>query len=340
MWSRYISRLGLLAVILASPCLAIPCAAQEFRYRGTCDASAAVALGKDHFVVGDDEVDTLFVYRRGAPDPVNKVDLAAFLGNRSQDGAVREADIEGAARIGDRIYWIASHGRNSSGKVRETRRRFFATDIVETASGPSVKPAVTPYTALLDDIVAEGKKQDAAVAGNRPKLDFEAASKRAAEDDGGFNIEGLAASPGGQLLIGFRNPLPGGHAIVLPMTNPADVLKGTAATFGKAMRIDLGQRGIRSLEHVGNEYLVVAGPHDDGSNFTLYRWTGKDGDAPTAVALDLGSLRPEALFEILGTREIVLLSDDGSEKVDGRDCKDKSTPPGKKSFRALTFTLP
>lgn len=331
MWSRYISRLGLLAVILASPC-----AAQEFRYRGTCDASAAVALGTDHFVVGDDEVDTLFVYRRGAPDPVNKVDLAAFLGNRSQDGAVREADIEGAARIGDRIYWIASHGRNSSGKVRETRRRFFATDIVKTASGPSVKPAAAPYTALLDDIVAEGKRQD----GNRPKLDFEAASKLAPEEDGGFNIEGLAASSGGQLLIGFRNPLPGGHAIVLPMTNPADVLKGTAATFGKAMRIDLGQRGIRSLEHVANEYLIVAGPHDDGSNFTLYRWTGKDGDAPTPVALGLGSLRPEALFEIPGTREIVLLSDDGSEKVDGRDCKDKSTPPGKKSFRALTFTLP
>jgi hypothetical protein len=328
---RYIRRLGLLAAILASPC-----AAQEFRYRGTCDASAAVALGKDHFVVADDEADTLFVYRRGAPDPVSWVDLAAFLGN----GAGKEADIEGAARIGERIYWIASHGRNSRGKVRETRWRFFAADRSESASGPSVKAVATPYAMLLSDIVAEGRRQDAAMSGNRAKLDFETASMLAPEEDGGFNIEGLAAGPNGHLLIGFRNPLSGGHAIVLPMTNPADVLKGTAAAFGKAMRIDLGQRGIRSIEQVGNGYLIVAGSYDDGSSFALYRWTGKDGDAPTLVPVALGALRPEALFEIPATKEIVLLSDDGSEKVDGKDCKDKSTPAAKKSFRALTLTLP
>lgn len=33
--------------------------AEEFSYRGICDASAAVALDVDHFVVADDEKNTL-----------------------------------------------------------------------------------------------------------------------------------------------------------------------------------------------------------------------------------------------------------------------------------------
>jgi hypothetical protein len=33
---------------------------------------------------------------------------------------------------------------------------------------------------------------------------------------GGLNIEGLAATPDGQLLIGFRNPLSEGKALLLP----------------------------------------------------------------------------------------------------------------------------
>ena len=36
---------------------------------------------------------------------------------------------------------------------------------------------------------------------------------RAAEAEGGFNIEGLAAAPDGSLLIGLRNPIPQGRAL-------------------------------------------------------------------------------------------------------------------------------
>src|SRR5947209_6845962 len=92
-------RLGGLAAALAM--LAGPATALEPGvYRGLCDASAAVALGADHFVVGDDEHNVLKVYRRGQPDPAAEVPLQSFLGTKKD----KESDIEGAAAIGSRIF--------------------------------------------------------------------------------------------------------------------------------------------------------------------------------------------------------------------------------------------
>src|SRR5215212_2246202 len=68
-------------------------------YRGMCDASAAVALGKDHFVVGDDELNVLRVYTRDQPEAVGQVDLSSFLGTKPK----KESDLEGAARLGNKI---------------------------------------------------------------------------------------------------------------------------------------------------------------------------------------------------------------------------------------------
>lgn len=113
-------------------------------YRGPCDASAAVALDAAHFVVAGDEDNTLRVYRHGRPEPVGDAPLAAFLGTGD-----KESDLEAAAAVGKRIYWIASHGRNSEGKLRPDRQRFFATDI-DPAAQPGVTPAGTPYRGLLD----------------------------------------------------------------------------------------------------------------------------------------------------------------------------------------------
>src|SRR5215470_6348809 len=104
-----------------------------FTYKGMCDASAAVALDAEHFIVAGDESNRLQIYKRGRPGPVGSVGLSDFL------GAKKESDLEGAAMVGNRIYWISSHGRNSKGKFQESRHRFFATDI--TAGQP---PSVTP----------------------------------------------------------------------------------------------------------------------------------------------------------------------------------------------------
>ena len=227
--------------------------------------------------------------------------------------------------IGSRIYWITSHSRNSRGEAQPSRHRVFATEVV-AGSLPRAVPSGTPYRDLLEDLVR---------APSLAAWDLAEASTRAAEADGGLNIEGLAATPDGRLLVGFRNPLREGRALVVPIDNPGDVVAGGRARLGAPVELDLGGRGIRSLERVGAIYYVVAGPVGDSGTFGLYRWSGRADDLPVPVALELGTLRPEALFAIPGTGSIELLSDDGGILVDGRECKDLKG--SKQAFRGLTL---
>lgn len=83
--------------------------------------------------------------------------------------------------------------------------------------------------------------------------------------------------------------------------------------------------------------LVVAGPPADSGSFALYRWSGQTADAATPVAdIDLRELRPEALFAILGSGHVQLLSDDGGVKIGGVECK--KLPAARKTFRGLAIT--
>src|SRR5258706_7161630 len=159
-------------------------------YRQMCDASAAVALDAEHFIVADDERNTLRIYKRGQADQVAAVDLSGFLGTKPD----KESDIEAAAAIGDRIYWISSHGRNARGNVQPRRRRFFATQVRSGASGPYVVPVGKPSVKLLVPLRS---------APQLAPYKLREAGKLPPEADGGFNIEGLAATPDGNLLIGL-----------------------------------------------------------------------------------------------------------------------------------------
>lgn len=296
--------------------IAAGAAAAQSTYDGLCDASAAVALDAHHFIVADDEHNRLSLYKRGEARRVGELDLDTFLGAR------KEADLEGAAQVGSRIYWIASHARNSAAKRRDDRHRFFATDV----HGKTVDPVGHPYTALLTDLLA---------APALAPLNLAEASRRAAEAEGGFNIEGLASTPDGSLLIALRNPIPQRKAIVIPLLNPAELAEGKGpARFGAVIRLDLGGRGVRSIERVGRGYVIVAGPPGDSGSFAVYRWSGSTGDAPTPIGLDLGTLRPEALFA-WPDGQLSLLSDDGGVLVGGKACKD--VDKRKRAFRALDF---
>lgn len=313
---------------------------QDLRYHGVCDASAAVALGPNYFVVAEDEHDILAIYRRGNTTPVATVDISDYLGNRKSNGKIKEADIEGAARIGNRIYWIASHGRDKKGEIEETRWRFFATDVMETASTPTVKTLTTPpYKRLLKDLISETKFEPLALA---------TASEKPPEDPVGLNIEGLAATSDEHLLIGLRNPRPSGKAVIIPIENPREVVdKSAKPIFGDTILLDLGRRGIRAIEFIGGRYAIVAGPFDDGtdggagSDFALFTWSGGAAHVPERVeGAAFGKLRPEALFAIPRTDEVDVLSDDGEEKIEGVRCKDKGLPAEKKFFRGITLMFP
>lgn len=297
--------------------------AQVATYDGACDASAAVALDGRHFIVGNDETNTLAVYQRGQPAPVATVELGRFLGVGAKD----EADIEGAAPIGKRIYWITSHARDSKGRARPDRQRFFATEVVAGAT-PHVAPVGRPYARLLDDLLAAPALAPYGLA---------AAARLPAEAEGGLNIEGLAATPDGRLLIGLRNPLSHGKALLIPLENPAEVIdSGQRARLGAPIELELGQRGIRSIDLVGDVYYVVTGPPADRGSFALYRWSGKAQEAPTPVpGVSLGDLRPEAMFAVPGSGELQLISDDGGLRVGGSECKD--LPTARQTFRSLTL---
>jgi hypothetical protein len=288
----------------------------QTRYEGLCDASAAVALDARHFVVADDEHNRLTVYRRGEPKAVREIAVGDFL------KADKESDLEGAARVGQRVYWIGSHARNSAGKRREDRQRFFATSL----DGATVKPVGQPYRDLLTDLLA---------APSLAALRLADAAQRPAEAKDGFNIEGLAAAPDGSLLIGLRNPVPAGRALLVPLLNPADLVEGRGpAKFGTPLRLDLGGRGVRDIERVGQGYLIVAGPTGDDGSFALYRWSGQAQQAPVQLPLDLGSLRPEALFA-WPDGQLTLLSDDGGVNIGKQACKDAD--PSHRGFRSLDF---
>ena len=300
-----------------------PC--QEIRtYLGMSDASAAAAIGREHFVVADDECNTLLIYQRGQPKAIGSLELSTFLGTKDE----RESDLEGAATIGTRIYWISSHGLNTKGEVREERRRFFATDM-QPGQPPTLKPFGEPYRNLLQDLLADDKLKAYNLAD---------AAKWPPEmsEDGkmGLNIEGLAATPDGKLLIGFRNPIRGGLALIVPVENPGDLLKGEKARFGSPIGLDLRARGIRSIERVGSDYLIVAGPPGKEGSFDLYRWSGKAAEAASLVTgIDVSKLAPEALFAIPGTDTVQILSDDGGgPRV---KCKGQEKEKSKQSFRSI-----
>jgi hypothetical protein len=319
----FVSSLGL---ILAAGSQA---AEQIQQYTGMCDASAAIALDDRHFVVADDESNTLHVYEHGKGTAVKTVPLAKFLKTKPD----KESDLEGTARIGTRIYWISSHGRNKDGELQPRRHRFFAAEMCAT-SPPSVVAVGVPYEKMQEHLI---KAADLAA------YELGKAAELAPEAKDGFNIEGLAATPDGKLLIAFRNPLPGGKAFVVPLENPDDLLTGDAAQaprFGKPIDLNLGKRGIRSIELIGDAYYIVAGPTADEGTFALYRWPTKPGGVAASLDAELPStFRPEVLFANTDGSSIMLLSDDGEVKVQGMNCKDLKEKPEQQSFRAVTLPL-
>jgi hypothetical protein len=309
-------------------------APQVFVHTGICDASAAANLDAQHFVVASDEKNVLWIYDRAKAPSVAAVKVWEHLGIGEKD----ETDIEGATTIGNRTYWITSHGRNKDGEAAPSRHQFFASEFEARAGQiPALALVGKPYKNLLGDLVADRKKFG--------KYDFARAATLAPKKAGALNIEGLADTADGKLLIGFRNPIPHGMALVIPLNNPKALIDGAGnpavkAEFGEAIELNLDGRGIRSIERVDGEYYIVAGPFDDADpaakalGFGLYKWTGAANARPVALTLPkLADFHPESLIAT-AAHTLQILSDDG--KVGGTACKDR--PKEKRSFRSVTVS--
>ena len=299
-------------------------------YTGMKDASAAVALDENNFIVANDEDNVLRIFERNKPDMLKDFKLSEVFKDVISDDEDLEIDIEGAAQIGDKIFWIGSHSTNKNAKPRPARHRLFAIQVKREADGKFTVSAVGQiYTTLIADLEKDSRfdvyklKEAKAI---KPKA------------IGGLSIEGLASTPDGALLIGFRNPLRGGQTIdgflvggkslIVKLLNPLDVIAGKEAKFDAPIELDLGGFGIRSLEYYAakKKYLIVAGAyHENEETEThkievsrLYTWSGKSKDAPKLLKnADLSGFNFEAAFFFPNIKNSVeLFSDDGKTATD------------------------
>jgi hypothetical protein len=276
-------------------------------YIGICEASAGAFLDPSHFAVASDETNRLQIYERGKRQPVASADMESFT-------SFDKSDVEAAAAIGDRIYWISSHSFNSDGEDKPKRKLFFATTIGTSGGKPTLTGVGRPIKSLRDPL-----------------------AKAAAVEPSKMDVEALAATPEGGLLIGFRKPLRSdGRAVVVPFKNPAAVVdKGDPPEFGEAVPVELEGRGFRSMDLLpggGARYIIVAGPvSDSAQGFAVFRWSGPGSKPEEIKSLDLAGIKPEGAMAVPGQELVQLLSDDGVKDA----CDDEKTPFDKRKFRSI-----
>lgn len=304
----------------------------ELQHYEICDASGAIAIGEQHFAVANDEDNILRVYRADSSGkPVAYIDINSYFDNNPKK---KEVDLEDAAQLDELIYWITSHGRNKKGTSKPERHQLFANKL-SNSDEMTFEQVGHSYTQLVLKDMAKDKRLK--------KYHLKKAKKLAPKKKGGLNIEGLVITPNQELLIGFRNPVPQGNALLLPLKNPSDLVKkkGTHAIFGKPIELDLDGLGIRSIEYwkLKNQYIIVAGAYDGSDQFALYQWSGLDQTPHLIKGIDLPSnFHPEGiLFYPDQNNQFQLFSDDGMLKRNGNTpCKDiEDKDHSQKYFRSL-----
>lgn len=308
----------------------------ELLFTGMCDASGAVPLNEDNlFAVADDEDNVLRIFDASqGGEPRIAFDLSSGLrlkrghkkGKRRHElRKAPETDIEGGTRLGNLALWITSHGRNSSGKLKPERLLLFATTAPER--GVDLEVVGEPYAHLLDDLLADPRFT---------ALGLNEAAELAPKEEGGLNIEGITAWAEGGVLVGFRNPLIDGKALLFVLENPERVLHGEAAKLGPPIFIDLGGMGVRSLSSWRGRYLISAGAYGEGDTFRLYTW---DGASKPRLVRTFEDFSPEGFYSPDSKDRILLLSDDGGVSIHGTECK-RIKDPSEKRFRGLWVKLP
>jgi hypothetical protein len=326
-------------------------------YKGMCDASAAVAVDSNRFIVANDEDNILRLYRGDlAGEPVQSFDLTAYL-DIEVDNKNPEVDIEGATGRDGIIYWIGSHGRNKKGQFRPNRYRIFATAVEHEDARLKLTVVGHVYKHLIQDLIKAPQFRDLDIF-NPSQLD-RGENKVLAPDKEGINIEGLSLSADGESLwIGFRNPLPGNKVLIVVLQNPrAVIFKQEDPVFADPVLLSFGGLGIRSIEYHPylSAYLIIAGSEDNQRPPLLYRWTGRREDSPeimkeSAIFKEWVDFNPEAFFIYPGTTGIQLLSDDGDMPINNRkvgkkknklkNCRCKDLPDTKmKYFRGMRVEI-
>ena len=283
-------------------------------FEGVVDGSAAADVGDGFFVAATDEPtegdNELRLYDvKGGPS-VKTLDIGIDVAVKSalEVEEIKERDLEGAAKIGELIFWIGSHGRNKKAEEKKERQVLFATKLSGAGKDAKLDIAGKVYTKLLDDLI-----NDPALA----SFDLCKAATLAPKREGALNVESLAAD-GGKLWIGFRNPKnKANEALLVPLLNPTEIIKeGARAKLGDPVTLKLGGLGVRDMVAWGDGFLMIAGDFPDrfepgAKPSRVFSW--KPGTDPRDIGVDFGDLNPEAIL-VIGEGDqsrILILSDDG-----------------------------
>ena len=224
-------------------------------------------------------------------------------GSGSEHKSAPEADFEGISFCGDYLWVTGSHSAlrdRPEGKsardaiaalanVRRSGNRFLLARI-PVAMGDAEPKLVRQFRTkdgrvLRAARLSGGRKNDALTRALRddPHLGpfLPIPSK-----DNGFDIEGLAAAPGGRLFLGLRGPVLNGWACVLEIHVAAHLDRNRELMLRKLARpattppvhamyrkhfLDLAGAGIRDLCFAGRDLLILTGPPMRGKGTSQVR---------------------------------------------------------------------
>jgi hypothetical protein len=128
--------------------------------------------------------------------------------------------------------------------------------------------------------------------------------------------------------------------LLIPLENPEEVFLGQTARFGNPICLPLGGLGIRAIAYVETQgiYLIIAGPTGTEGIFRIYQWSGNPGAPPTPIeGVSFSGLQPEGLVVFPSPKpRVLVLSDDGTMKIEALTCKD--VLPNKRRFRTFWLT--
>ena len=306
----------------------------SLRFTGVGDGSAGVAVSDRLFCMGSDEENVLRFYTPEGGRALESFDLGTLF---TLGGNSLEMDIEGAARIKGRTYWITSHSANRKGKSRPNRRFLFALDIEDGPSGISCRAVGKPYCNLVEDLAGDPRYRS---------YNLEKAARQPPKQKTSLNIEALSAGDNGSLLIGFRSPLPREKALLVFLLNPEDLLqRGKKPRFSDPVLLDLGGSGIRgACKRQAGGYWLLTGSPGKGGKSNLYFWDGKGSARAIGLPSGIpGHITLETLFEVGEGEERCLwfFSDNRSsvsEKKRVKENKEGKTPSAEPFFNG--FSIP
>lgn len=324
---------------------------------GSSDASTAVALPNDWMLVADDESNVLRVYPRAGG-------AAVLEWSYELNGPAfpKELDLEAGVRIGDTLYLTGSNSNKKDGGDAATdRSHLFAVKVGGTGATTQFS-YVGQFSGLESDLIAWDTGNMHGLGANHFGFAVSAGAGVIPERVDGFSIEGMTSAPGDSALwLGFRAPLMNttvrSKALIVPVQNYTALVAGTAthASFGTPIELDLGGRGIRSIDKgTDGRYLIIAGPAgaaspDVARNFALFSWDGVASHAPVELDNDLETLRKasggsfESTVEVAGPvaagTEVQLLLDNGDTVWSGKTVASKDLPPAEQQFLGFVVRL-